>query len=92
MKIVKLRCGFCGKFISEPADSYIPFGGYLDTEPPDPVFVCDKCVEVNKEKIREKKRIWNHWQPANYEWELAKELGLVRLDGQWIDESEDINE
>jgi len=89
MKAIRLRCGFCGKFISEPADSYIPFGGYFDAEPPDPVFVCAKCVKLQKAEIRAKQRIWNHWRPANYEWELAKEMGFVRVDGRWVKESEE---
>ena len=89
MKFPPLRCDQCGKFISEPADSYTPFGGYLDVEPPESVLLCEKCVEENKKEIRDNNRIWNHWRPANYEFELAVELGFVRIDGLWEESEEE---
>jgi len=57
-------------------------------EPPDPVFLCKKCVEENVQRIRETGRIFNNWIPANFEIELAEELGLERVDGWWVKKSD----
>jgi hypothetical protein len=43
-----IKCVVCGKFC-KPVDSSTPFGGAVDTEPPDPEFYCASCVEKEKQ-------------------------------------------
>lgn len=38
------NCGHCGRF-TVPVDSYAPWGGYADLEPPDPVLLCARCTD-----------------------------------------------
>lgn len=82
MRTPRLRCGRCGKFIAEPADSYTPYGSVYDDEP-ETVFLCEKCVQEKIAIARKNKALINHWIPAKYQYELAKEFGLVRVDGWW---------
>jgi len=78
----RLRCSKCGRFISDQADSYIPFGNYWDDEP-EIKLMCQKCVDEEIERIRRTGKIFSHYSPANFEWKLAKELGYKRVDGWW---------
>lgn len=72
----RMRCGKCGRYISEPADSYFPFGSYNDEEPPDEVLLCKKCLESLINYCKKHKTMPHHWVPANFEKGLAKELGF----------------
>ena len=45
------RCAWCGRFVSyydETVMGYVPYGGYMDTEPPDEEIVCGKCWKKQK--------------------------------------------
>lgn len=46
MRSVMLNCGHCGRFVPHrQADTYAPWGGAADQEPPDPVDLCPACAE-----------------------------------------------
>jgi hypothetical protein len=85
-----LRCGICGQFISKPADSYVPFGSYYDEEEPEPVFFCKKCLLKDITFYREIGTMPQRWRHADYEKELANELGFTFVVekgcawGRWI--------
>lgn len=71
------RCCVCGKFVSYNADYGVPFGGSQDYEPPDPEFYCVSCIEEEKEYYREIGYVPTKWVPADWHYELAKELGFA---------------
>ena len=73
-----MKCSVCGKF-AKIVDSYTPFGGYEDIDPPDEVLLCQKCVDKDIEFHRKWDIMPRRWIRANYETELAKELGY-----EWI--------
>lgn len=70
------RCARCGKFVSYDADYYIPYGDGWSSEPPDPLYLCPKCVDEEIAYYRERKTMPSHYRTANWEEQLAKELGF----------------
>lgn len=44
-----IRCCVCGKFCKAVATAVV-YGGYLDVDPPDPIFWCNKCAIIEKTK------------------------------------------
>jgi len=85
-----IRCDHCGKFISKPADWYVNFGSYGDTKPPDEIFLCEKCLKEEIDYYRKVRRMPHHYIHANYEEDLAKELGFVIDENSPWDEVEAI--
>jgi hypothetical protein len=61
---MNIQCNNCGKFC-RPVDSGVYYGGYLDIEPPDPLYFCKKCV---KKELEHPERVivkcW--WIKPNY--------------------------
>jgi hypothetical protein len=76
-----MRCNICGKF-AKIVDSYTPFGYSEDSEPPDNVYMCQKCVDEDIVFWKKIGCMPSHWYKAQYEEQLAKELGYV-----WVVES-----
>lgn len=73
-----IKCCVCGKFCV-PVDSSTPFGGYLDTEPPDSEYYCAKCAKKEKQYFITHKWLPCNWRPAKWEYEVAKILGFIRI-------------
>jgi len=71
-----IRCGHCGKFCKY-FDSYAPFGGWASYEPPDEVYLCEKCAKEMYDYYKKVGRPPNHWMKSSLEINLAEELGLV---------------
>ena len=69
-----VQCNACGRF-SKIVDSYTPFGGANDSEPPDDVLLCQECVDKEMAMYRKWNMMPAHWIPAKYEKRLAKEFG-----------------
>lgn len=88
------RCVNCGHFVRYDADYDIGYGSGWDTEPPDPTYLCPKCIEKEKAHYRAQGRMPHAWQPANWHMELAKELGFVWVHtegnswGGWVKKAE----
>lgn len=74
------RCVDCGRFCM-PYDEYTDFGRPGDTEPPDPVLLCEKCSEELEERLvwetMRPKRFYVGWRPAKAHVRAAKRLGMV---------------
>ena len=89
------RCSICGRFC-KPFDCAIPFGSYLDAEPPEPEFLCSSCVKKVKETHLREKWLPASWIPAKWEHEVAMELGFIRIRlfgaawGLWQKQTEEI--
>ena len=66
------KCCICGKFC-RPADSSTPFGGH-PTE-----FFCSSCVVEEKEYYTKHQFLPSNWIPAQWEYEVAKILGRIRV-------------
>ena len=79
----RLRCAICGKFVSYDADYCVMWGSYGDSEPPDPDYYCQKCVESEKEFYRKQGRPPSSYRPSNWEVDLAHELGYERAQYGW---------
>lgn len=63
---MSLRCGVCNKFSNSLPDSYVDFGRTGDTEPPDPVEMCEKCSEEIKTKIASMRRPQTPYIPWSF--------------------------
>lgn len=75
------RCDGCNKF-AVIVDSYTPFGGPTDIEPPDEVRLCQKCVDEDMANWRKMGWMPSHWRMAAYEYVLAKEMGFeLKVEG-----------
>ena len=59
------------------------WGSYGDSEPPDPDYYCQKCVESEKEFYRKQGRPPSSYRPSNWEVDLAHELGYEREPYGW---------
>ncbi len=77
------RCAICGRFVSYDADCRVMWGSYGDSEPPDPDYYCQKCVESEKEYYRKQGRPPSSYIPSNWEVGLAHELGYERAQYGW---------
>lgn len=71
-------CARCGHFTSWRSDNYTPFGGPCDTDPPDPEYLCDRCVAIEIAEAMVHRRLWSHWQPAAWEYRVAPLIGFAR--------------
>ena len=69
------KCDHCGKF-AKIVDQYTEYGSSASTEPPDDVLLCAECVQIEKDYWRQVHSLPSHWLKADYEFELAKELGF----------------
>ena len=65
-------------------DCYTPYGRAEDYEPPATVFLCQNCVEEDKAFLRRYEFMPSRWLKADYEIELAKELGYHCEKGVWV--------
>ena len=78
-------CVGCGHFTSWQSDNYTNWGGYNDTDPPDPSYLCDRCLAVDIAEAMTRAALPDHWIPAAWEFQAAKLLGLTRTDdGRWV--------
>lgn len=41
--MIRLKCSDCGRFVGRECWSYTEWGGYPDSEPPEPTILCQKC-------------------------------------------------
>lgn len=87
-------CGDCGHFTSWGSDNYTPFGGYGDEEPPDPVFLCNRCVAKEICTSMTEEKMPQHWIPAAWEYRVAPLIGFKRAGSRgaswarWMKEGE----
>lgn len=73
------HCVICGRFVPYDADYGTPFGSARDLEPPDPEYYCEPCIETQKELCRNHGWVPSDWMPADWHYEIAEELGFVRV-------------
>ena len=72
------HCGGCGRFAPWGADTFTPYGGALDVDPPEPVPLCRRCCVEDYRKAVRDRRLPSHWIPARWEYRAAKKIGFVR--------------
>ena len=73
----QLKCDDCGKFISHndaKAITYTPYGSTSDSEPPDPLEICGRCVH----------KIHNCVYRPESVWKIAHPLFVLQDDGSRI--------
>jgi hypothetical protein len=58
-------------------DEYTNFGGYGDTEPPDPVDMCPACSKDDELDMIRRDCIRNRWLPSKADRRAAKVLGFA---------------
>lgn len=52
MERFDIRCSRCGRFCSpKDSDCGVPFGGPLDSEPPDEKYICPRCLTELMERV-----------------------------------------
>jgi hypothetical protein len=78
-------CGHCGHFTSWDSDNYTNYGTAEMMEPPDPIYLCARCVAVEIAEAMERGRLWDaHWRPARWEYDVARVLGFKRAEHAWV--------
>jgi hypothetical protein len=73
-----LRCVRCGRFLARPADCAVPWGGPLDSEPPEEVYWCARCARQEERAAVARGRIIDAYsQRPKWAFRAARRLGLV---------------
>lgn len=71
-------CGHCGHFTPWSSDQYTNFGGAGDWEPPDPTYLCARCVAKEICTAMNTRSLPQHWIPAAWEYRVAALIGFSR--------------
>lgn len=76
------KCSFHPE--EDAIDCYTPYGRVNDCEPPDWVYLCQKCVDESVAFAQKYDMMPSHWLKADYEIALACNLGYHCEKGVWV--------